>query len=153
MHQQRDKMSDFLLDDVFKVNVVDPDGKKFDLVSRIDGESENYGMRLLLDVNMELYPLKAGERITLVLAKSIALDANGAPMEAEAAWRADAGPTLADKYEYVMYGRTFKFEELSPTRMALYVSYGGLLMRLEADPRHFSNIAIGSSLYLLIRKL
>lgn len=36
---------------------------------------------------------------------------------------------------------------------AVYVSYGGLLMRLEADPRLFQDITIGSNLYLLMRKL
>lgn len=38
-------------------------------------------------------------------------------------------------------------------RRAVYVSYGGLLMRLEADPRLFQDVTIGSNIYLLIRKL
>lgn len=36
---------------------------------------------------------------------------------------------------------------------AVYVSYGGLLMRLEADLRLFQDITIGSNLYLLMRKV
>lgn len=110
-------MGDFLLDDVFEVGAVDPDGKKFDRVSRIQAKSDNYDMRLLLDVNIELYPLAAGEKFTLALTKSIAFDAAGAPLDADAAWRPDAPASLADKYEYVMYGRVFKFEDVSPTRM------------------------------------
>lgn len=113
-------MTDLLLDDVFETTAVDPDGKKFDRVSRIQAKSDNFDMRLLLDVNIELYPIQTGQKFTLALAKSIALDVSGAPMEADAAWRPDAGPTLADKYEYVMYGRVFKFEDLSSSRM--YVS-------------------------------
>lgn len=110
-------MTDFILDDVFEITAVDPDGKKFDRVSRIQAKSDNYDMKLLLDINTELYPVQSGQKVTLVLSKSIAVDLNGVPLEAEAAWRPDAGPTLADKYEYVMYGRVFKFEDVSASRM------------------------------------
>lgn len=143
-------MTEFFLDDVFEITAVDPDGKKFDRVSRIQAKSDNYDMALLLDVNVELYALQKAQKFTFVLTKSIALDAS---VGADAAWRSDAGPTLADKYEYVMYGRVFKFEDISTTRMAVYVSFGGLLMRLEADPRHFLEITIGSNIYLLMRKV
>lgn len=147
------QMTDFLLDDIFEITAVDPDGKKFDKVSRIQARSDNYDMLVLLDVNFELYPLQKGQKFTLVLTKSITLDSTGAPMDADEAWRPSAGPTLADKYEYVMYGRVFKFEDISSSKMAAYVSYGGLLMRLEADPRHFIDITIGSNIYLLMRKI
>ena len=36
---------------------------------------------------------------------------------------------------------------------AVYISFGGLLMRLEGDPRHYAEITVGSNLYLLIRKI
>jgi len=104
-----------LLDDVFSVSAVDPDGKKFDRVSRIVATSENYGMRMLLDVNVELYPMTVGQKYSLVLTPSIALD--GKPLDPEEAWRPSAGPTLADKYEYVMYGRVFKLEDVSSSSM------------------------------------
>lgn len=108
-------MSNFLADDVFEVMAVDPDGKKFDRVSRIQGKSENYDTKLLLDVNTEIYPLKMGEKFSLVLSKTLSLD--GSPMDVDSAWRPNAGPTLADKFEYVMYGRVFKFEEISSSKM------------------------------------
>lgn len=110
-------MADFLLDDVFEITAVDPDGKKFDRVSRIQAKSDNYDMRLHLDVNIELYPVYNGQKFTLVLTKSIALNAANAALGPEAAWRPDAGPTLADKYEYVMYGRVFKFEDVSSSKL------------------------------------
>ncbi|PJF19637.1 hypothetical protein PSACC_00555 [Paramicrosporidium saccamoebae] len=114
-------MTDFLLDDVFEITAVDPDGKKFDRVSRIQAKSDNYDMSLLLDVNVELYALQKAQKFTLVLTKSIALDAS---VGADAAWRSDAGPTLADKYEYVMYGRVFKFEDISTARIWGVMSNG-----------------------------
>ena len=107
-------MADFLLDDVFEIGAVDPDGKKFDKVSRIQAKSDNYNMQLLLDINIELYPVRTGMKFTLVLTKYIAFDTSGAPVEAEHAWRM---PSLADKYEYVMYGRVFKFEDVASSRM------------------------------------
>jgi DNA-directed RNA polymerase I, II, and III subunit RPABC3 len=105
-------MAEFLLDDVFEISAVDPDGKKFDRVSRIQAKSDNYDMHLLLDVNIELFPLKSGQKFTLVLTKTIALDGVGT----ESTWRSEVA-TLADKYEYVMYGRVFKLEDISSTRM------------------------------------
>lgn len=110
-------MADFLLDDVFEISAVDPDGKKFDRVSRIQAKSDNFDMSLLLDINIELYPIHKGQKFTLALTKSIAVDASGAPVGADAAWRLEAGSTIADKYEYVMYGRVFKFEDVSSSRM------------------------------------
>lgn len=110
-------MGDLLLDDVFEITAVDPDGKKFDRVSRIQAKSDNFDMRLLLDVNVEIYPLQTTQKFTLALAKSLSLDPTNNPLDADVAWRPDAGPSLADKYEYVMFGRVFKFEDVSSSRM------------------------------------
>jgi DNA-directed RNA polymerase I, II, and III subunit RPABC3 len=110
-----------LLDDIFSVSVIDPDGKKFDRVSRIKANGENYGMDLVLDVNVELYPLKVGTKMNLALAKTINLD--GVTPSDETGYRPNSGPTLADKYEYVMYGKVFKFENTSSNK--LYASLHG----------------------------
>jgi DNA-directed RNA polymerases I, II, and III subunit RPABC3 len=105
-----------ILEDLFNITAIDPDGKKFDRVSRVKGTGENLGMDLILDVNSEIYPVKLGDRLNIALSKTINLD--GTPSD-EGSYRPDAtGPTLADKYEYVMYGRLFKFENTSnPNKM------------------------------------
>ena len=36
---------------------------------------------------------------------------------------------------------------------AVYASYGGLLMSLEGDPRHLSELLVGNNIYLLLKKL
>lgn len=150
------KVSDspYLLEDIFSVSKIDPDGKRFDLVSRIVFESDtDSGLDMLLDVNVSIYPVETSEKFSIVLAKSLAIPGQEAgSFEEEDAWRANV-PTLADRYEYVVYGRVFKFEEVSGTRMAMYVSFGGLLMRLEAEPRRFAAIPVASNLYLLARKV
>ena len=100
-----------LLEDLFKITAVDPDGKKFDRVSRIKATGENLGMDLILDVNIEIYPLALGERLNIALAKTLNLDGTASD---EGSYRPDAaGPSLADSYDYVMYGRLFKFENTS----------------------------------------
>lgn len=63
-------------------------------------------MTLVLDYNVELYPLYKGESITVTLASSLSL---GGVTEADDAntWRPGAKKTkgLDDDYDYVMHGR------------------------------------------------
>lgn len=145
----------FLIEDTFKVLTIDADGKRFDHVSRITAESESLNMLLSLDVNVTLFPLLVGTKMILLLTPSITLPGsiNDNSESTDASWRPHSGPTLADKYEYVMHGRVFKFEDVPNGKMALFVSFGGLLMRLEGDPKLFSEVAMGSDLYLLVRKV
>lgn len=97
-----------LLDDLFTVTAVDPEGKKFDRCSRIRAAGENLGMDLTLDINSEIYPVAAGDRLSIGLARTLHLD--GTPSD-EGSWRPDStAPSLADKYEYVVYGKLFKLE-------------------------------------------
>jgi DNA-directed RNA polymerases I, II, and III subunit RPABC3 len=57
-----------IFSNIFEIQEIDPHGKKFDRVSRISASSDSVDMELTLDVNTEIYPLQATERITLVLA-------------------------------------------------------------------------------------
>lgn len=143
----------YILDDIFTVKVVDPDGKRFDLVSRIEASNENGDIDMLLDVNTSIYAIGAGDKLTAVLTNTLSLSGDISDLSAEEAWRPSAGPTLADKFEYVVYGKVFKMEGISSSRVALYVSFGGLLMKLDADPTRFASVSMGSNLYLLIRKV
>ena len=63
------------------------------------------------------------------------------------------GPTLLDDYEYAMHGQVFHFEDKEENNVAVYVSYGGLLMRLEGNRRDInSGIKKNAKLYCLLRK-
>ncbi|OAQ33695.1 RNA polymerase [Linnemannia elongata AG-77] len=159
-----------LFSDIFDIKDVDGAGKKFDKVSRINARSENYEMELTLDINNELYPLEIGEKFSLVLATSLSLttavgnDTSGT----QESWREKVGGerTLADDYEYVMYGKVYKYDEGQgskitnltlfyppfTTNSSVYISFGGLLMCLEGDFRHLQSISLGENLYLLMRK-
>eukprot|EP01098_Paradermamoeba_levis_P014296 TRINITY_DN6773_c0_g1_i1.p1 TRINITY_DN6773_c0_g1~~TRINITY_DN6773_c0_g1_i1.p1 ORF type:complete len:163 (+),score=40.46 TRINITY_DN6773_c0_g1_i1:44-490(+) len=142
--------SNILFEDIFNINDIDPNGKKFDRVSRLICKSENYEMDLTLDLNTEIYPVDINHKFTLVLAKS--LNADGSP---------DAGfydptnkPSLLDEYEYAMYGKVYKYsEDTKLKKVSVYVSYGGLLMLLQGDPRNVSGLELDSRIYLLLRKI
>ncbi|XP_035413164.1 DNA-directed RNA polymerases I, II, and III subunit RPABC3 isoform X2 [Cygnus atratus] len=50
-------MAGILFEDIFDVKDIDPEGKKFDRVSRLHCESESFKMDLILDVNIQIYPV------------------------------------------------------------------------------------------------
>jgi len=143
--------SGILFEDDFVVKDIDKEGKKFDKVSRIHCLSENYEMELILDVNIDIYPIDINTKLSFALAKTLNLD--GSPDEGY--YDQTQKPTLLDKFEYAMYGKIFKSsEEKSPSlKLALYVSFGGLLMMLKGDPRYFQDMEMDSRIYLLMRKL
>ncbi|CAN7982800.1 unnamed protein product [Ixodes hexagonus] len=147
-------MAGVLFEDIFDVKDIDPEGKKFDRVSRLHCESESFKMDLILDVNIQLYPVDLGDKFRLVIATTLRED--GYPDDGEYN-PADTGPSRADSFEYVMYGKIYRIEgdDISgeTTRLAAYVSFGGLLMRLQGDPNNLHGFEVDNHVYLLMKKL
>lgn len=164
---------EYLCDDVFIVKQVDPEGRKFDKVSRIICDSENYDLSITLDIASELYVLNQKDRFHFVLSSSLTPKSSD-PKSGSATFstslpegfydpelslppsaRTRLGTTLADKFEYVMYGKIYKAEEASPNSglMSVFVSFGGLLLKLKGDPKHWRGLVLGSFIYLLIKKM
>ncbi|CAN6567765.1 unnamed protein product [Malus baccata var. baccata] len=159
-------MVDFLFDDIFSIEKVDPDGKKFDKVSRIVAQSEKHGVLLLLDVNTEIYPMHAKDKFLMVLSPTLEWSgaiATGKRGQVEQ-------KSLADKFEYIMHGLLYKMstacsesskgkpkasDEGSKTdvKVEVYASFGGLQMMLKGDPSSCTKFTIDQNLFLLIRKL
>ena len=138
-----------VFNDTFKVTAVDPDGKKFDRVSRLVCTGNTYGMKLTIDVHSEFFRCKTDDQIVMSLNTTI--KPNG---EASADYyEPPKGPTLLDDYDYAMHGQVFHFEDKEENNVAVYVSYGGLLMRLEGNRRDInSGIKKNAKLYCLLRK-
>ncbi|KAJ1550758.1 DNA-directed RNA polymerases I, II, and III subunit RPABC3, partial [Nowakowskiella sp. JEL0078] len=100
-------------EDVFEVQDVEGAERKFDRVTRIKASSENMATEVELDVNCEIYPVKVGEKITILLARSLALGSNYVDNQ-KLTWRDVASrqqETLADKFDYVMHGKVFKYDD------------------------------------------
>ncbi|KAL6571635.1 DNA-directed RNA polymerases II and V subunit 8A [Orobanche hederae] len=141
-------MAGTLFEDIFGVKELDPDGKKFDKTSRIRAISEQFEMRMILDVNSEIYPMHVGEKFMMVLASTLNLD--GTP---------DSGyytpgnkKSLADEFDYVMQGKLYKILE-EETKVSMIVSFGGLLMLLKGDASIAAKFELDQKLFILLRKV
>jgi len=145
-----------IFEDIFDIKDVDPDMRKFDRVSRLHCDSESFKMDLILDVNTQLYQLALGDKFRLVLATTLHED--GAPQDAHYNPMWDDKPSRADQFDYVMYGKVYRLEgdeqvqELS-SRISAYVSFGGLLMRLQGDANTLIGISMDQNIYLLLKKI
>ncbi|CAG0912449.1 unnamed protein product [Notodromas monacha] len=153
-------MSSVLFEDIFDVKDIDAEGKKFDRVSRLHCESESFKMDLILDVNSQVYPVDLGEKFRLVLATTLREDGYADAEDWNPRMPED-GMTKADAFEYVMYGKIYRIEGDEggdrvgdPTgRLSAYVSFGGLLMRLQGDANNLHGFEVDHHLYLLMKKL
>ena len=74
-------------------------------------------MELWLDVNTDIYPMDAEhQKFSFALASTLNLD--GSPDEG--VYDASERSTLADKFEYVMYGKVFKYQEETSPSVKVY---------------------------------
>ncbi|KAI0670002.1 RNA polymerase [Trametes maxima] len=152
--------SNIVFDDIFTINAIDKEGKKFDRVSRLYAHSKNYDMDLTLDYNIELFPLQQDQSFALALASSLSHAPQGAAGAGEEedkdrdVWRPDAKGRrgLDDEYEYVMYGKVYRFDGGSEEIVTAYASFGGLLMSLTGSFRHMTSIVLGDPVFILLRR-
>mmetsp|Transcript_14130 Transcript_14130/g.46416 ORF Transcript_14130/g.46416 Transcript_14130/m.46416 type:complete len:145 (-) Transcript_14130:893-1327(-) len=141
-----------LFSDIFKVLQKDADGKRFDRVSRFICVGVNTSMDLELDINIDLYPCKEGEKFTFALTNTLSPEGT---MD-DGQFDQSGTPSLADSYDYVMYGKLFKYADDNSSgspRVEIFVSFGGLLMLLKGDPAQVAGLEVDQSLYLLMRKV
>jgi DNA-directed RNA polymerases I, II, and III subunit RPABC3 len=89
-------------------------------VSRIKATSPSSDLSLILDINSELYPLQKDEVISLNLSSSLRLDG-----KEDKGWRdlQRGERTLADDYDYVCYGKVYRFDEGIKGSDRVYVSF------------------------------
>lgn len=84
--------------------------ERYDRVSRIFGTSSDNSLTMTLDINHELFPCRLGDNIQMVLATTLNLDGT----KEETSWRnvtKSGTTTLADMYDYVCYGKNYRFED------------------------------------------
>lgn len=126
---------------------IDPDGKKFDrgrrtftdlLVSRCIAKNTELNLDIVLDFNTDLLVLKEDDSFNFILSKEDL--------------RKESDASLLDKADYAMHGKVYKLETLPHEMAALFVSFGGLLLRIAAPSRYFSQIQIGAMLFLYLKK-
>ncbi|KAH0838433.1 RNA polymerase I [Lanmaoa asiatica] len=163
--------SNIVFDDIFTINAIDKEGKKFDRgtetrgivrnilirlpVSRLYARSKNHDMDMTLDYNVELFPLAEGQSFAMALASSLIPSSGGDGAEAEDRdiWRPDGKGVkgLEEEYDYVMYGKVYKFDGGGEI-VTVYASFGGLLLSLTGSFRHMAGIVLGDPVFILLRK-
>jgi DNA-directed RNA polymerase I, II, and III subunit RPABC3 len=90
--------------------LTDFDQSKYDRVARIKAISSDNSTSLSLDINTDLYRLSTGETIEVSLVSTLNLD--GSKDDEKGTWRDNSGEqTLADLWDYVCYGKVYRFEE------------------------------------------
>lgn len=130
-------------------------------VSRLYARSKNYDMDLTLDYNIELFPLVSGDSFAMALASSLSRDGGAPTADGEDGedkdrdvWRPDGKGRrgLEEDYDYVMYGKVYKFDTGSSDIVTAYASFGGLLLSITGSYRHLTNVVLGDPVYVLLRK-
>ncbi|KAH0496599.1 DNA-directed RNA polymerases I, II, and III subunit RPABC3 [Trichoderma ghanense] len=134
--------------------VTDYDQSKYDRVARISCTSSDSQTVMTLDINIELFPCSVSDTLHVVLTTTLSPDGT---KEDDKGWRdvgkaGDAPATLADLYDYVCYGKIYKFEEtFDGNTINAYVSFGGLLMALQGPVKKLTPLRV-DNVYLLVKR-
>merc|ERR1712137_202003 len=138
-----------LFQEYFTVKDIDKDGKAFDKVSRLHCEGDD--VKLTVDINMDIYPVRLNDEFRVTIASTLS--------PGDSAETGEFNPHLQEsslfqENEYIMFGRVFKTKPENPN-IAIYASFGGLLMQLFGDPANLKEIVsldTNANIYLLMHK-
>src|SRR3990167_5845455 len=75
-------------------------------VARLSCTSEIHEVEMLLDINVDIYSVKLNDKFSVLLASSISLDPE---VDDIGEFTQNVESTLAADYEYVMYGKVFRY--------------------------------------------
>ena len=138
-----------LFDEILEVEDLNTCGKKFERVNRLHclGAARGSDIKVILDINCELFEVSAGDRIQLALASSISAD--GRPDDG--LYDSTAEYKLLDSFDYAMHGRLFSLKHTANQHMEIQVSFGGLLLRLDGPQTIMEPFAMDMMLFVLIK--
>eukprot|EP01100_Stratorugosa_tubuloviscum_P006199 TRINITY_DN2685_c0_g1_i1.p1 TRINITY_DN2685_c0_g1~~TRINITY_DN2685_c0_g1_i1.p1 ORF type:complete len:138 (-),score=58.64 TRINITY_DN2685_c0_g1_i1:87-500(-) len=120
--------------------------KHFDRVSRIECTS-NYSDNLTLDINTDIFPIDVNFKFSLRLAKRIEDSAKD-----ESFYDPSIENNLVD-FDYVMFGKVYRIAGEKESRLSVFASFGGLLMKLTGSAQSFQVFETDLNIFLLIKKL
>jgi DNA-directed RNA polymerase I, II, and III subunit RPABC3 len=126
--------------------------KIFSKISRISASSKNNLLELFLDVNTEIYSVKTGEELDILIWK---IPCSLSECEYQVCdWVDYFGKETLDLYEYVIYGTIFH-SGTDKNICFVYASFGGLLLKLFGSMKEniFEEFKIDSKILLMIRKI
>lgn len=138
-------MNYLLFQDQVDVRALNECGKKFERVNRLHCKGVLYNVDFIVDVNCELFQVKAGDKLEVALSSSLtgaADDGNYDP---------SASSALLDKFDYVMHGRVFHIKHIEDQNVEVQASFGGLLMKLVGEQAHVEQLSMDMTFFLLMR--
>ena len=139
-------MSGELYSETFTVLKIDD--PQFDNIIRIHCENAEGTSKLILDINSQVYKIRENDSFSFLLKNQIS---EGSSESAH--WHpSQVKGSDAAQYDYVMYGKVYRYEEESAHHKAtVYVSFGGLLMSLQGEQHSLQSIPTSRNIYLLMR--
>ena len=143
-------MASIVFDDTFEVSALD--NEKFDNVARIKAKAQTFLADIEVDINTDVYPIRLKDCLRIAIATT-----GSSQMENWDGANSSLG-SLAEDYEYVMYGKVYKKAGSkksgeSGSEVVLYASFGGLLMSLEADKADLEGAHLDDRVYLLVKRV
>ncbi|PHH75385.1 hypothetical protein CDD82_4470 [Ophiocordyceps australis] len=135
--------------------ITEYDQAKYDRVARISCTSSDARTFMTLDINTELLFCDKTDSLHVVLTTTLSPDGT---KDDDKGWRdvgkagGDGPATIADLFDYVCYGKVYKFDETyDGNTINAYVSFGGLLMSLQGPVKKLIPLRV-DNVYLLIKK-
>lgn len=143
----------FILEEKFKVKCVNPDGRKYQRVSRIECVSQESDTVIIVDINSDVYPVAPNEALTIGLART--LNPSGEEERSDVydhtVYHRD---TIMSAYDYVMHGKVYNCntDVKAVEKIEILVSFGGLLMKINGTQPYLRDVQFNRNYYLLIKK-
>jgi DNA-directed RNA polymerase I, II, and III subunit RPABC3 len=126
-------------------------------VNRLHCKGATFEAELVVDVNCELFDVRANETVSVLLASRLTnapddgsynprLDRRSETIskkgEKEKSSSVEVTSSLMDNYDYVMHGRVFSIKYIENQRIEVQASFGGLLLRLRGEQAHLENFTV-----------
>lgn len=136
----------YKFDDTFTVKSMD--NEKFAKVPRVVCEGNSFGASLEMDFYFDSFSLKEGDQFFMALTDSVST----VQRADEGVWDQSNEPSVIDHFDHVMYGKLYKKEDRKQDTVAVYISFGGLLCKLEGGKRELESLTLDQRLYVLIKR-
>ncbi|KAL0234682.1 hypothetical protein PCE1_001718 [Barthelona sp. PCE] len=135
-----------LLDGTFRVVEIDPNGRKFDKVSRLhlrEVGDPSERVEMIMDIHAELFKVRPNTELSI----NLLLDST--PVE----YIESDQPSILQDYDYVMYGTCFKFatDKDNDNLLTVLISCGGLIVTIKGNKAKLPNFTLDSRIYVMLR--
>lgn len=153
IHTQHTMPNPIILEDAFTVDTVNAEGTVYLRVSRIACSNKKGDLTVTTDINSEEFPVIRGERLAIALATT--LERSGEPMQESYDHSVYHRETLLQEYDYVMYGKVYECntDDKTAAKLTVYISFGGLLGKVEGTPETLREVHFNADLFLLVKRV